>query len=162
MNDGALMSTTSIHASAVLVGRFALLIRGPSGAGKSLLAWRLLQGGALMGARDNMPSVPLWTRLIGDDRVHVEARHGRLIVRPAPALAGKIEIRGLGIRRMNYETAACVGLVVDLADPAATRLPEPADTCVVIEKIELPRLSMPPGGDALAMIAAWLGTQAAD
>ncbi len=68
----------------------------------------------------------------------------------------------LGIRRMNYETTACVGLVVDLADPAATRLPEPADTCVVIEKIELPRLSMPPGGDALAMIAAWLGTQAAD
>ena len=36
-------------------------------------------------------------------------------MRPAPALAGMIEIRGLGIRRLPYEAVAVVGLVVDLA-----------------------------------------------
>ena len=75
-------------------------------------------------------------------------------------------------RAAIHELTAEVGLLGDLIhqvattladhEPVLARLPEPADTCVVIEKIELPRLSMPPGGDALAMIAAWLGTQAAD
>lgn len=154
------MSNTSIHASAVLIGRSAILIRGPSGAGKSLLAWRLLHQGIRVPAGDTMPPVSLWTRLVGDDRVHIEARHGRLIVRSAPALAGLIEIRGLGVRRIDYEPAARVGLVVDLDDPDAARLPEPASTRVVIEKIELPRLAVPHGGDAMAMISAWLGTKA--
>ena len=94
----------TIHASAVLIGPKAALIRGPAGSGKSRLVWDLLQPGALP-----------FTRLVADDRAHVEARAGRLLVRPAPALAGMIEIRGLGIRRLPYEAVAAVGLVVDLA-----------------------------------------------
>ena len=85
------MTTPTIHASAVLVGARAVLIQGPSGSGKSSLAMSLLQA-----AEDG--ALP-FARLIGDDRVHVEAAHGRLLVRPAAALAGQIEVRGLGIRQ---------------------------------------------------------------
>ncbi len=44
-------------------------------------------------------------------------------MRPAPSLAGLIEIRGLGIRRLPYEPVAVVGLVIDLAASDAERLP---------------------------------------
>ena len=98
----------TLHASAVLVGAKAVLIRGASGAGKSRLAWQLLQSGLA------------FTRLIGDDRVQLEGRGGRLLVRPAATLAGLIEIRGLGIRRVDYEPVAVLGLVVDLGAPIRT------------------------------------------
>ena len=42
-----------------------------------------------------------FARLVGDDRVHVEAAGGRLLVRPAPALAGLIEVRGIGVLRLS-------------------------------------------------------------
>ena len=85
----------TIHASAILVGAKAVLISGPAGSGKSRLVWELLQA-AVQGALS-------FARLVADDRVHVEACAGRLLVRPAPALAGMLEIRGLGIRRLPYE-----------------------------------------------------------
>ena len=65
-----------------------------------------------------------FARLVGDDRVHLEPRHGRLLVKPAAALEGLIEVRGLGIRRLDHEPVAVVGLVVDLAADDAERLPE--------------------------------------
>ena len=92
---------STIHASAVLIGAKAALIRGPAGAGKSRLAFDLINAAAL-------GALP-FARLIGDDRVKVEACAGRLLVRPAPALAGLIEIRGLGIRRLPFEPVAAVG-----------------------------------------------------
>ena len=61
--------------------------------------------------------------LVGDDRVYLQARDGRLWVRPAPELAGLIEVRGLGIRRVDHADSAIVGLVVDLGAPDAARLP---------------------------------------
>ena len=61
--------------------------------------------------------------LVGDDRVHLDTSGGNLIVRPAPELAGLIEIRGLGIRRIEHVGEAVVGLVVDLAADDAERLP---------------------------------------
>src|ERR1043165_2725213 len=96
----------SIHASAVLVGARAVLIQGPSGSGKSRLALALLHA-----AEQGL--IP-FARLVADDRAHVEAAHGRLLVRPAPALAGLIEVRELGIRRVPCEQLAQVGLLVEL------------------------------------------------
>ena len=86
----------TIHASAVLIGPKAVLIRGPAGSGKSQLVWDLLQAAAA-------GALP-FARLVGDDRVHVETQGGRLLVRPAAQLAGLLEIRGLGIRRLPYES----------------------------------------------------------
>ncbi len=141
---------STIHASAVLVGAKAALIRGPAGSGKSQLVWDLLQSAA-QGALS-------FARLVADDRAYVEACAGRLLVRPAPALAGMLEIRGLGIRGLPYEPVAAVALVVDLAAVDATRLPGPEIGIISIGGVCLPLLTIAPGLSALAMVLAYLET----
>lgn len=141
---------STIHVSAVLVGARAVLIRGPAGSGKSRLALALIEAGA-------SGALP-FARLVGDDRVHVEAAHGRLLVRPADTLAGLIEVRGLGIRRVPFEPLAAVGLVIDLAAADAERLP-PRETAVTeVAGIALPRLAVAPGVEAAALVIAALRT----
>lgn len=138
----------TIHATAVLTGAKALLIRGEAGSGKSRLALRLIQ------------TLP-FARLIGDDRVHVEAQNGRLLVRPAETLAGLIEVRGLGIRRVPHEPVGVTGWVLDLV-PEADRLPGPAGTEASISGVILPRFVLPSGADPLPGILAALGGGACD
>src|SRR3954451_21944166 len=122
----------SVHASAVLIGNRAVLIRGPSGSGKSRLAFDLI----LAGRSGQLPTAVL----VGDDRVHLDTSGGNLIVRPAPELAGLIEIRGLGIRRIEHVGEAVVGLVVDLAADDAERLPVAEALTVQVDGVELPRI----------------------
>jgi len=136
----------TVHASAVLAGARAVLIRGAAGAGKSRLALALIAAA--------QTGVLRFARLVGDDRVHLEPRHGRLLVRPAPALAGMIEVRGIGIRRLGHEAVAVVGLVVDLAAGDAERLPGDGNT--VIDGIALPRLAIAPGMEPLHPVIAAL------
>ncbi len=136
----------TIHASAVLVGAHAVLIRGPSGAGKSRLAFELIEQARSGG-------VP-FARLVGDDRVQLVRAGGRLVVRPAATLAGLIELRGIGIERLPYEPAAVVGLVVDLDAVDAERLPERRRT--EIEGVVLPRLAVAPGVAALPLVLGLL------
>lgn len=140
----------TIHASAVLLGAKAALIRGPSGAGKSRLCFDLIQAAA-------QGCIP-FARLVADDRAAIEAHNGRLLVRPAPALAGLIEIRGLGIRATNYEAVAVVGLVVDLAAADAVRLPAQQSGIAELCGVRLPRLAVAPGLSALPAIVGWLST----
>jgi HPr kinase/phosphorylase len=147
------MSEPTIHASAVLVGARAVLIRGPAGSGKSRLALALIQAGG---------SALPFTRLVGDDRVHVEAAQGRLTVRPAEALAGLIEVRGLGIRRLPYEPIAVLGLIVDLAAADAERLPARETAVTEISGIALPRLAVAPGVDPYLLVLAALRTAESD
>jgi len=144
------MPRPTIHASAVLVGARAVLIQGPSGSGKSQLALALLEA-----TRNG--TLP-FARLVADDRAEVEAVHGRLLVRPAETLAGLIEVRGLGIRRMAYEPVAAVGLIVDLAAPDAGRMPEPAAQSRKIEGITLPRLAVAAGQAPLRLVLSYLRT----
>src|SRR4029450_5956313 len=99
-------ASSTIHATAVLTGAKATLIRGPAGSGKSGLAWSLVTAGA----RGLLPLA----RLVADDPAFCEAHSGRRLVPPAPERAGRIEIRGLGIRRIEFEPIAVVGLVIDL------------------------------------------------
>ncbi len=141
----------TIHASAVLIGPRAVIIRGPAGAGKSRLVLGLIQ------AAEGRPKA--FARLVGDDRIHVEACQGRLLVRPAAALAGLLEVRGLGIRRLPYEPVAAVGLVVDL-DAEAERLPQPGACETEILGVRLRRLAVAPGADGLAMFRALTETDA--
>ena len=139
---------TTVHASAVLVGARAVLIRGPSGAGKSRLALQLLQ------AADS--GTLRFARLVGDDRVHLRAASSRLLVSPAETLAGLIEVRGLGIRRLPHEPCAVVGLVVDLAAGDAERLPEKDAQYAVIAGVKFPRLAVAAGQEALPAVLAML------
>jgi HPr kinase/phosphorylase len=138
----------SIHASAVLVGNRAVLIRGPSGSGKSRLAFDLVLAGR---SRQIPPSI-----LVGDDRVHLQATVGNLIVRPAPALAGLLEIRGLGIQNCDFVNEAMVGLVVDLAAEDAERLPPAEALKAHVLGIELPRIPVGRGFTGLPLVIASL------
>lgn len=140
----AISESATVHASAVLVGARAVLIRGPSGAGKSRLAWQLIEA-----ARDGAVT---FARLVGDDRIHLQTAGGRLLVRPNDALAGLIELRGVGILRRDHEACAVVGLVVDLAATEAARLPERGET--VVEGIVIPRLAVAPAVAALPLVLA--------
>lgn len=139
---------STIHASAVLAGPRAVLIRGPSGAGKSRLALDLIAAAA----RGQLP----FARLVADDRAEIEAAGGRLLVRPAPALAGLIEVRGLGIRRLPFDAVAVVGLVVDLAAADAQRLPSPEQQQTLIAGVALPRVAVASAGSALPLVIAAL------
>ncbi len=141
----------TIHATAVLLGHCGILIRGPSGSGKSRLALSLLQsaGGG-------------FARLVGDDRIHLEAVHGRLLMRPATALAGLIEVRGLGVVRRPFEPVAVAELVVDLAAADSGRLPEQAATTVDMLGIRLARLPVAPGVDPKPLLLDFLRGSAGD
>jgi HPr kinase/phosphorylase len=146
------MTSATIHASAVLTGARAVLIRGPSGAGKSRLALGLIEASRTGALR--------FARLVGDDRVHVQAAGGRLLVRPAESLAGLIEVRGLGILRLPYEPSATVGLVVDLG-AEAERSPDATELQVDIEGVNLPRLAVAAGQEALPAVLTLLTCGAA-
>ena len=140
----------TVHASAVLVGDRAVLIRGPSGSGKSRLAFDLI----LAGRSGQLPP----TILVGDDRVHLDTSGGNLIVRPAPELAGLIEIRGLGIRRIEHVGEAVVGLVADLAAEDGERLPAAEALTLRIDGVELPRIPVNLRFSPLPLIVAALTT----
>jgi serine kinase of HPr protein (carbohydrate metabolism regulator) len=103
-------NTILVHATAIAIEGSAILLRGPPGAGKSDLGLRLIDGGA---------------RLVADDRTELR-RAGRHIVVSAPAaIAGLIEVRGIGILRVDGVEAAPLALLVDLVPAAAVeRLPE--------------------------------------
>jgi HPr kinase/phosphorylase len=125
-----------LHANAVVVGESAVLVRGSSGTGKTGFSLRLIEAGHRSG---------LFARLVGDDRIELVVRHGRLLARPVAAIAGVIERRGLGLTPVAHEAAACVRLVVDLGEAAPDRMPEPADLVTEIAGLTLPRLRFQAG-----------------
>jgi len=140
----------TIHASAVLVDAKAVLIRGPSGSGKSRLVWDLLQSAQ----QGTLP----FARLVADDRALVKAHAGRLLVRPAPSLAGLLEIRGLGVQRLPFEPVAVVGWVVELSAEDAPRMPGNETAKTQILEVFLPRLAVTTGMEALPLVLASLRT----
>lgn len=142
----------TMHASAVLVGERAILIRGSAGSGKSRLAWALLDAGRA--------GIVRYARLVADDRVRIFAAGGRLLAAAPETIRGLIEVRGLGVRRLDCEPLALVGLVVDLAAADGARLPEAGAGEVEILGVKLPRLAVAAGEDAFPLVIARLSTTA--
>jgi HPr kinase/phosphorylase len=140
-----------VHASAVLTGSRAVLIRGPAGSGKSRLALALIDAAKAGLIR--------FARLVADDRVELTVAHGRLLVSPPSSLAGLIEVRGVGIRRVVFETVAVAGLIVDLAAADGERMPSSSARLAEISGVSLPRLPVAPGADALAAVLATLNSE---
>ena len=94
-----------LHASCVSRSGNAILLVGPSGSGKSDLALRLLSRGF---------------ELVADDQVYVQDG----IASCPAALAGLLEVRGIGIVRLPHRPSARLAMIVDLTS-TADRLPMP-------------------------------------
>ncbi|GJD63902.1 HPr kinase/phosphorylase [Methylobacterium frigidaeris] len=137
----------AVHASCVVLGEDGILIRGPSGSGKSTLVRDLLRLGAISG---------LFAALVGDDRVTLTQRHGRLVAAPHPALAGLLEIRGLGLQPVDATvSSAILRLVVDLAE-AVPRMPEAGTGTILLQGVALPRMVLSPDpGRATTVLWRW-------
>lgn len=117
-----------LHASSIVIDGRALLIAGRSGSGKSDLALRLIDRGAT---------------LLSDDYTRLDAEGGRLFASPPPAIAGKIEVRGLGILELAHVARAPVALMLDL-DRSPERLPEDLLDVTSLEGISIPTLGFAP------------------
>lgn len=101
--------TETIHAGCVAIGGRSVVILGPSGAGKSDLALRLIDRGA---------------DLVSDDYTLLRVAGGQLIAAPPATIAGKIELRGVGIVERPFLAEAPIALAIDLG-AVPQRMPEP-------------------------------------
>jgi HPr kinase/phosphorylase len=119
-------ASVQAYATCVEISGAGVLLRGPSGSGKSDLALRLIEGGAL---------------LVSDDRTDLSLDDGQLTARAPTPIAGRMEVRGLGIIDVASADSAKVALVVDLVAPEAVdRLPD-AQCCTYLGR-EVPRLAL--------------------
>jgi serine kinase of HPr protein (carbohydrate metabolism regulator) len=96
---GPRISAETVHASTVALDGRAILITGPSGSGKSDLALRMLDRGF---------------SLVSDDQTIVKKDGNRLVASAPPTIAGKLEIRGIGIVEMERSENVPVALIVEL------------------------------------------------
>lgn len=124
--SGRLIHATAVSVAMPTLGSWVVLLRGLPGSGKSDLALRLLDRGAT---------------LVSDDQVVLRPVGGRLQASPPAAIAGKLEVRGLGIVELPYQEGVPVALIADLR-PAAEieRLPEPAEESlagIVLRRIDI-------------------------
>ncbi len=106
----SLPADQTVHASCVAIGGRGVLLAGGSGTGKSDLALRLIDRGA---------------ELVSDDYTELRRVGETLLARAPAAIAGKIELRGVGIVALPPAADVPVCLYADLG-ATPERLPEPA------------------------------------
>lgn len=94
----------AVHGTAVAIDGWGVLLTGKSGAGKSDIALRLIDRGA---------------ELVADDYVEINAE---LSLSAPAALAGKIEVRGVGICNRLFAPHTALRLLVELGEDGE-RLP---------------------------------------
>lgn len=124
-----------IYGTCVALGDSAALLRGPSGSGKSDLALRFVLG-AVAGVE---------AALVADDQIHISAREGRLIASPPPSLAGRLEVRGIGIVTLPYRREAELRLIVELVElEDVPRFPLERSRSETIAGVALPVLALAP------------------
>ena len=123
-----MIDTLLVHATAIAIEGDAVLLRGPPGAGKSDLALRLIEGGA---------------RLLADDQTLLRRVDNHVLVRAPAAIAGLIEVRGVGVVRVDSLEEAPLALVVDLVPSAQVeRIPD--NRFEVVLGLTIPQMALAP------------------
>ena len=123
-----MIDTLLVHATAIAMEGDAVLLRGPPGAGKSDLALRLIEGGA---------------RLVADDQTLLRRVDNHVLVRAPAAIAGLIEVRGVGVVRVDSLEEAPLALVVDLVPSAQVeRIPD--NRFEVVLGLTIPQMALAP------------------
>jgi HPr kinase/phosphorylase len=118
----------TIHATTVSLDGRGVILRGPSGSGKSDLALRLINEDAL---------------LVADDQTILFIEDGRLMAQAPKEIAGKMEVRGVGIVHLGPPAIVPVFLLIDMADPAD--VPRMADfRPVELVGQKIPRIHLAP------------------
>tara|TARA_R110002110_G_scaffold415612_7_gene652226 strand:+ start:30675 stop:31148 length:474 start_codon:yes stop_codon:yes gene_type:complete len=138
-----------VHATCIALpvpdgGWSGVLLRGPSGAGKSDLALRLIDDGA---------------RLVADDQTQLQNVDGAILARVPGTIAGKMEVRGLGILTLPHLETVALTLVCDLVTSDEIER-HPAPATADIAGVALPRLALAPF-EASAPVKLRLGVEAA-
>ncbi len=133
----ALNITESVHANCVLIGDTGVLIRGVSGSGKSTFSRRLV---------DLAQKIGHFARFVGDDRILLRTSHGRLIASGHPLIAGRVEVRGLGIAVSKFEDQAVIRLLADCEPVLERRVPDPSDDMIEVLGIACRRISVTSDG----------------
>ncbi|MBR1825238.1 MAG: HPr kinase/phosphatase C-terminal domain-containing protein [Alphaproteobacteria bacterium] len=123
MSDNCLL-----HASLVAFDDYGVLLQGKSGYGKSDLALRLIE---------NKGAV-----LVADDVVFMEKKEQKLSGKAPQNIAGKLEIRGVGIVDYPYKKEVEPVLNINLVNSAdkVERMPKERTTCIL--GLEIPQIDL--------------------
>ena len=122
---GPRLSAETLHASTVALEGRAVLISGRSGSGKSDLALRLIDRGF---------------GLVSDDQTIVKKDGDRLIATAPPTIAGKLEVRGIGIVDMERAETVPIALAVELTGEIQ-RLPDDSRERLILG-VKVPLISI--------------------
>jgi len=115
-----------IHGTGVFIDGKGILIKGPSGTGKSDLALRLMALGA---------------ELIGDDYVEVSRiTQNRAIMQAPETIAGKIEVRNVGILNVPFRHMARIDMVVELILDITSLERLPQQKTILLDGAKIPCL----------------------
>lgn len=93
------------HATSIVIGSQALLIRGASGTGKSTLARLLMDMAPQFGF--------VHSALVADDRVNLEVCAHKLIATAPEPIRGIMEWHGLGIVSVPAVNAATIAMIIE-------------------------------------------------
>lgn len=129
-----------IHGTCLAIGGAGVLLLGQPGSGKSDLALRLIDSSGT-----GLSGLARCAMLVADDQVMIRKAEGRLFASAPAALAGKLEIRGLGIAELPIERNVPLRLAVRLT-PAADieRLPDLARSRMEILGTGIPLVLLDP------------------
>ena len=132
------MRSTSVmrHGTCIVIGNTGVLLEGRPGSGKSSLALRLVDEPGY-----GLGTDLLRTRLVADDEVVISCKHGALWVSAPESLAGKIEVRGVGILQTEVLQEIELSLVVALTPVVEIeRLPLPETVEILGQILPLYRM----------------------
>jgi serine kinase of HPr protein (carbohydrate metabolism regulator) len=137
MSGAAPVRSAPIHATCIAIGTHGVLLTGPSGAGKSDLAMRLIDRGAV---------------LVADDYTVLSEDAGVLTARSPATIAGRMEVRGIGIVARPAAATARIALVVALASEDE-RMPEPRT--IVLHGVAVPQVVIDPRWPSAPIKVEW-------